>query len=104
MFVEIEWFAPSSRNGSFNYLLSYTAEQRDPYPEIRMLTANNVTTIDGNQSQFIILDGLPFANYTVDIYAFNIKLELPGPTESAMMRSEPTSEWSSIITVYPAIL
>ena len=104
MFVEIEWFAPSSRNGSFNYLLSYTAEQRDPYPEIRMLTANNVTTIDGDLSQYIIPDGLPFANYTVDIYAFNIKRELPGPTESAMMRSEPTSEWSSIITVYTAIL
>ena len=91
--VEITWTAPSFRNGSFNYNLTYTAAQTDNYPELRRGTAQDSVIIAGRMEEFTIEDALPFANYTVTIFAFNIKLNAPGDSETEANRSVAIGEY-----------
>ena len=83
--VQITWTHPSLRNGSFNYMLTYSANQTLPYPQ-QSATLGPVM-VDGNQQEYVVSSGLPFANYQVTIYAFNIKRDLPGPSEMTTHRS-----------------
>ena len=43
--------------------------------------------VDGGQQEYVVPSGLPYANYQVTIYAFNIKRGLPGPSKTATHRS-----------------
>ena len=95
--VTVIWEPPSDRNGPFNYSLTYSAEQLPPYPEGRRNSTADSQILTGDQNQYIINNGLPFANYTVTIYAFNIKRTLPGPSESAEHRSLALSEFYTVL-------
>ena len=94
--VTVTWEPPSNRNGPFNYNLTYSAEQLSPYPEGRRKSMADSLILTGDQNQYIN-NGLPFANYTVTIYAFNIKRTLPGPSETAQHRSLTLSEFYTVI-------
>ena len=95
MIVEFEWDAPSTRNGSFNYILAYSAEQANPYPTERIRTAEDSFHINESSTESLrIEDALPYANYTVTIFAFNIKRGLRGPNATTMMRSDSRSKRS----------
>ena len=43
--------------------------------------------VDGNQQEYVVSSGLPYANYQVTIYAFNIKRGVSGPSEMTTHRS-----------------
>ena len=94
VFIEIMWTALSLRNGSFDYNLMYTAEQRDPYPEPRRNMTQGSVIVNGDLDEFVIMDGLPFAEYTMAIFGFNLKLGFPGPSQMLTERSEPLSKFS----------
>lgn len=83
------WTAPSLRNGPFDYNLTYTAEQIEPYPEPRRSMTEGTVIVNGELVEFVITDGLPFANYTITLFGFNLKLGVPGPSETITMRSKP---------------
>ena len=86
--VQITWTPPSLRNGSFNYMLTYYANQTPPYPQQRRRSETpGPVMVDGNQQEYVVSSGLPYANYQVTIYAFNIKHDLPGPSEMTTHRS-----------------
>lgn len=85
--VRLTWTAPSLRNGSFNYNLTYTALQTDDFPEVRRNTSQDSVIIAGSMEEFTIEDALPFANYSFTIFAFNIKLNAPGDSETEASRS-----------------
>ena len=87
--VEITWVPPSVRNGSFNYNLTYNADQALEYPQERKLTAMDSVILGGEQEQFIIENALPYAIYDVRLFAFNIRRGLPGPDETGSHRSIP---------------
>ena len=92
--VQITWTPPSLRNGSFNYMLMYSADQTPPYPhQRRQSTSLGPVMVDGSQQEYVLPSGLPYANYTVTIHAFNIKLGVPGPSEMATHRSIPIGEF-----------
>lgn len=86
--VRITWSPPSLRNGSFNYMLMYSADQTPPYPQLRrQSTSPRTIIVDGNQQEYIFQNGLPYADNHVTIYAFNIKLGVKGPNEMITHRS-----------------
>ena len=86
--IRITWTPPSLRNGSFNYMLTYSANQTLPYPQQRRQSATpGPVMVDGSQQAYVVSSGLPYANYQVTIYAFNIKRDLPGPSEMTTRRS-----------------
>ena len=85
--VTITWNPPSARNGTFNYSLAYTADQTPGYPPERRQTGSGSFVLPGSNDQYIIKDALPYANYSVTIFAFNIKRNLPGPSNSVTHRS-----------------
>ena len=94
--VQITWTPPSLRNGSFNYILMYSADQTLPYPQQRRQSATlGPMMVDGSQQEYVVSSGLPYANYQVTIYAFNIKHDLPGPSEMTTQRSIPIGEFDS---------
>ena len=43
--------------------------------------------VDGSQQGYVVPSGLPYANYQVTVYAFNIKRGVPGPSEMTRHRS-----------------
>ena len=43
--------------------------------------------VDGGQQEYVVSSGLPYANYQVTLYAFNIKRGLPGPSKTTTHRS-----------------
>ena len=43
--------------------------------------------VDGSQQGYVVPSGLPYTNYQVTVYAFNIKLGVPGPSEMTRHRS-----------------
>ena len=58
------------------YNLVYSAIQSDPYPSFRQLEVPSTTvTLEGNLEQFNVPNGLglPFADYSVQIFAYNVK-------------------------------
>ena len=75
-------------------MLMYSAEQTPPYPQQRRQNASpGPVTVDGSQQEFVLPSGLPYANYTVTVHAFNIKLSVPGPSEMTTHRSIPIGEF-----------
>ena len=93
MTVQITWTPPSLRNGSFNYMLMYSADQTPPYPhQRRQNTSLDPLMVDGGQQEYVVSSGLPYANYQVTIYGFNIKRDLPGPSKTTTHRSLPIGE------------
>ena len=91
--VRITWTRPSLRNGSFNYMLMYSADQTPPYPQQRRnSTSPDPVMVDGSQQVYVISSGLPYANYQVTIYAFNLKRSLPGPSKTTTHKSLPIGE------------
>ena len=99
VFIEITWVAPTLRNGSFDYNLTYTAEQRAPYPELRRNVSQGSVIVDGDLVKFVIENGLPFAEYTITIYGFNLKLGVPGPSETITERSAPLSKCYNLFKI-----
>ena len=87
--VSLVWTSPSPRNGPYTLQLNYTEEQTPPYPASRANKNSNSKTLPQSSSQFTIRNALPFANYTVTIYAVNIKLGLVGVADSTSIRSQP---------------
>ena len=49
--------------------------------------------VDGSQEEYVLPSGLPYANYTVTVHAFNIKLGVSGPSEMTTNRSIPIGEF-----------
>ena len=79
--VTFSWTGPSTRNGSYNYSLIYSGEQVDDYPvERRRNQPMKTVTIGGSMMQSMTVNGLPYANYTINVTAFNIKTERFGPS------------------------
>ena len=95
--VTVTWEPPSNRNGPFDYNISYSAEQLSPYPEGRRNSMADSLILTGDQNQYIINNGLPFANNTVTIYAFNTKRTLPGPSSTAEHRSLALSKFYTVL-------
>ena len=86
--IQITWTRPSLRNGSFNYMLMYSADQTLPYPQQRRQSATlGPVMVDGSQQGYVVPSGLPYANYQVTVYAFNIKRGVSGPSEMTRHRS-----------------
>ena len=78
--VNFSWTGPSVRNGSYNYYVTFSGEQVDDYPERRSRShPNTVVVLDGSNMSHLII-GLPYANYTINVTAFNIKTGRPGPS------------------------
>lgn len=80
--VTLMWTGPSTRNGSYNYMLTYRGVQDDDYPLQRMRRQNE-TTISVNDSMMegsVSITGLPYANYTINVTAVNIKTGRLGPS------------------------
>ena len=91
--VEITWTPPSLRNGSFNYILNYLADQTPPYPQARRQSTSPVPEIiNGSQQEYVVQRGLPYADYQVTVYAFNLKLGVDGPSEMIRYRSTAIGE------------
>ena len=80
--VTFSWTGPSRRNGTYNYSLTYSGEQVDDYPEQKKRVQPLETlTIDGNNMQVAVqITGLPYANYTIVVTAFNVKSGRQGPS------------------------
>ena len=69
-------------------MLMYSADQTPPYPQQRRQSATlGPVMVDGNLQEYVVSSGLPYANYQVTIYAFNIKRGVPGPSEMTTHRS-----------------
>ena len=51
--------------------------------------------VDGSEQEFVISSGLPYANYQVTVHAFNIKLGVPGPSDTTTSRSIPIGEFDN---------
>ena len=86
--VRITWTPPSVRNGSFNYMLNYSADQTPPYPQARRRSASpGPVMIDGSQQAYVIQSGLPYADNQVTVYAFNVKRGIQGPSQIVTHRS-----------------
>ena len=69
-------------------MLTYSADQTPPYPQQRKQnTSSGLLVIDGSQREYIVQNGLPYADNQVTVYAFNIKLGVQGPSEMATHRS-----------------
>ena len=86
--VRITWTPPSLRNGSFNYMLNYLADQTPPYPQLRRRsTSPGPVMIDGSEREYVVQSGLPYADNQVSVYAFNIKRDIQGPSEMTTHRS-----------------
>ena len=99
--IRITWTPPSLRNGSFDYMLTYSADQTPPYPQQRRWRATSgPVMVDGSQQQYVVPRGLPYTNYQVTIYAFNIKRDLPGPSEMTTHRSLAIGEFDTTQYIY----
>ena len=75
-------------------MLMYSADQTPPYPQQRRnSTSPDPVMVDGSQEEYVLPSGLPYANYTVTVHAFNIKLGVLGPSEMTTNRSIPIGEF-----------
>ncbi len=84
---------PSERNGPYRYMLNYTAEQSSPYPVTRGNSAasSSINLAGDDQSYPVpIIDSLPFADFTVNLYAYNIWRGV-GFKSTVMSRTEKTT-------------
>ena len=85
----VTWTKPSDRFGPFHYRLEFEAAHLDGYPPDRRRTVDKTTEIlkDGNQQSFTFDGALPFANYSITLTPFNIKLIRDGPSSSLSMNT-----------------
>jgi hypothetical protein len=60
--------------------VTYSGEQVDDYPERRRRNHPNTTVVLDGSNTSLPITGLPYANYTINVTAFNIKTRRPGPT------------------------
>lgn len=80
--VTFSWTGPSTRYGLYNYTLTYRGVQDGDYP-LQKMRSQNETTISINDSMMegsMSISGLPYANYTINVTAVNIKTGRPGPS------------------------
>ena len=78
--VTFLWTGPSTRNGTYKYCVIYSGEQVDDYPEERRGNHPKTTDVlDGNITSLQI-SGLPYANYTINVTAFNVMTNRSGPS------------------------
>ncbi len=71
--VTVTWGIPPRRNGPFNYMLNYTADQTSPYPANRSLSVfDNFVELVGDEQTYTV-ESLPFSDFTVSLYAYNIR-------------------------------
>ena len=69
--VSFSWTGPSMRNGSYNYYMTFGGEQVDDYPERRRRNHPNTTVVLDGSNMSLPITGLPYANYTINVTAFN---------------------------------
>ena len=72
--VVVSWLSPSSRNGSFNVLFSYTASQVFMYEERIQSDSMDMTLLgpDSRTEETETIAGvLPYARYEVTLQSFN---------------------------------
>ena len=97
--IVLSWIGPSRRNGSYNYTVTYSGDQVEDYPEERRESHPETTVVlDGNNMDLQII-GLPYANYTVNVTAFNIRTGRPGPSTTLENRTIPTSKIIIIVMI-----
>ena len=78
--INFSWTGPSTRNGPYNFSVTFSGEQVDDYPKERMGNHPETTiVIDGSNTSLSTI-GLPYANYTINVTAFNIKTNRLGPS------------------------
>ena len=87
--VTFSWTGPLRRNGSYNYTLTYSGEQVDDYPaQRRRNQPERNVTLDGSEMEVSVpIIGLPYANYTIIVVAFNIKTGQQGPSSMQTART-----------------
>ena len=74
--MQFSWDGLSGRSGPYRYRLSYSADQVSPYPPTRSnSTSADSIDLDGESLNFPVpeSDSLPFADFTVRIFAYNIR-------------------------------
>ena len=96
--ITVSWTPPSERNGTFLYELNYTATQDFNYNTDPPRIQTNSSTIEdipgGSNNNEVLLPGvLPFATYTIEIFAFNrlFGKSLSGPSRKMTIQTLPTS-------------
>ncbi len=91
--IVVIWRRPSERNGPYRYMLNYTADQSFPYPVTRSIStsSSSINLAGDDQSYSVpINNSLPFADFTVSLYAFNIRRGA-GVKSAVMTRTEKTT-------------
>ena len=93
----ISWTQPHDRFGPFHYRLEFEATHLDDYPMERMRNVDTTTRIltDGNLESFTFTDALPYANYSITLTPFNIKLNRDGPSRSLSVPTIPIGKIQS---------
>lgn len=86
--VNFDWTQPSDRNGSYKFEVRYTATQMFQ-PANPIHTRSIVRQLLGEQTAIQLSDGLPYAQYNVMIFAYNIKRGRRGPVVSMTYLSIP---------------
>ena len=73
--IMVTWAPPSERNGSISYNLTYSGFQVPPYPPSRALGMSGTFIInEASNVSHQITGALAFANYTINVFAFNKQL------------------------------
>ena len=83
----ITWNRPSERNGSYDYILEFSATQEDPHPDDQRRSEMRNIPLDGQLESYTFRNGIPFANYIITLIAVNIKLTRPGPSVTITQRT-----------------
>ena len=80
--VTFSWTGPPTRNGLYNYILTYRGVQDGDYPPRKMRSQyeTNISINDSMMEGSRSISGLPYANYTINVTAVNIKTGRPGPS------------------------
>ena len=95
--ITVSWTPPSERNGTFLYELNYTATQDFNYntdpPRIQTNSSTREDIPGGSNNNEVLLGVLPFATYTIEIFAFNrlFGKSLSGPPRKMTIQTLPTS-------------
>ena len=67
--------------------MTYSGEQVDDYPEERRESHPKTTVVLDGSNTSLPITGLPYANYTINVTAFNIKTGRSGPSTIHQDRS-----------------
>lgn len=80
--------ATTSCSSMYSYNLTYSASQTPPYPEQRSQHVMMQSIVGGSETNLMINNGLPFAEYTVIIFAFDIANNKEGPSTVQTQRTQ----------------